>query len=114
MALSILAAYVLSVGPAYRLLWSGTLRQSTFNNVYAPIFFADRNPITWQVLRWYLHLWHGDIAGETDKPRAMQCPVPSPNHPSATNPALAFGCYAEGRLRRFVDRNRSTSRQYDR
>ena len=52
-------AYVLSIGPAYRLAATGRLDQATFSTVYAPVKLAyDQSNWLHDAVNWYAHLWH--------------------------------------------------------
>ena len=63
----LLLLYLLSVGPAYRLLCTQRLQQRTFSTFYSPLLFVSHHSeVTNKVLDWYTDLWF-DGADEVGK-----------------------------------------------
>jgi hypothetical protein len=56
----LLAAYVLSAGPAGLLVDKGVLPENNVKPLYAPLAWISWNfPAVSGVFRWYEHLWRG-------------------------------------------------------
>ena len=56
--LILLAAYVLSIGPAYRLVFDGYLDPSWLSRLYFPInWLCDKVGVLGALLQWYIDLW---------------------------------------------------------
>ena len=59
---SLPVAYVLSLGPALRLMDQGLVGEDSVNTLYFPlIVLADRSPAITTALEWYIDLWTNDL-----------------------------------------------------
>jgi hypothetical protein len=57
----LVVTYLSSMGPSYRLLRKGSMRQQTFSSMCAPILrLSHRSTVVDRALDWYLEIWYSD------------------------------------------------------
>lgn len=64
--LGLVLVYLLSIGPAYRLMRTGAIQQNTFLNLYAPINnCCEHSKLFERIMdNFYLELWYSDTRNQ--------------------------------------------------